>query len=410
MVKRSLFIFFLLLVNIYLHSISDYRIVKVVLLKEFNYGSKDNEIGYFSTPYSEKGPSTEYYCNGLGFDFDNNIYFPDTANKRFYIIDKDLEFKQNIFFDNPYGIQLKFLTNNLIFIYNNNCGFAIVDIEKKELLARVYLSKKDNYKFSNTEDNFIYYDNTVFHWTNNGEIVSFVNPGLEGNKSFTPPEETRKNIKKKKYKGLKNDDQDRLFLNGKLLTRNYYQFITYWMEKHKNMIPPSNSIDFEYGSYKFTSGFTFCGEDNNGNTYWADSIFDYYIFNKDGWIIDKFLVEKSDFKGHRSSNFPPTIHKYGDIYLILRIHTENKYDFIMIPRTWGYDPKPGICAEDNVRVRVRPSIKADVVTSLKKDEKIEILDKTDEKMKIDNMENYWIKIKTKDGKYGWAYEEWIRER
>lgn len=41
--------------------------------------------------------------------------------------------------------------------------------------------------------------------------------------------------------------------------------------------------------------------------------------------------------------------------------------------------------------------------------KIEILDKTDDKIKIDNMENYWIKIKTGDGKYGWAYGEWIKE-
>ena len=50
-----------------------------------------------------------------------------------------------------------------------------------------------------------------------------------------------------------------------------------------------------------------------------------------------------------------------------------------------------------------------MVCDLKKDENIEILDKTDDKMKIDNMENYWIKVKTGDGKYGWAYGEWIRE-
>lgn len=409
--NRKIWIIIFTAVTILLHSIPEYRTVKVVLLKEFKYGSKDNEIGFYETPKNDKGPNMEYYCKGLGFDFDDNIYFADLANKRYTIYDYDLNFLKIIQTKFSGGVQLKFLTNDLIFRYSNSREFSIVDINKKELLSRVYIDKIGEYKFTNTEDNFIYYDNTVFHWTEKGEIVSFVNPSPEGNKSFTPPEETRKNIKKKKYKGLKIDDKDRIFLNDKLLTRNFYHFITYWGEKHKNMIPPVDNIEFvDYTEFKkFSTGFAYYGEDKDGNTYWGTSIFSYYVFNKEGWMIDFFRIPDEDFINYGFVNDPATIHKYGDIYLIGRDYKKEKYDLMTIPRTWGYDPKPGICAEDNVRVRVRPSLKAEIVSFLKKDEKIEILDKTDEKTKINNMENYWIKIKTGDGKYGWAYGEWINE-
>lgn len=396
----------IMVISFQLFSIPNPLIISEVLLKEIYIGDKDGEIGFFSTPSTDKGGGREIFCKGLGFDFDNNIYFADLANERYLVYNYDLDFFKKIQTKFSGGVQLKFLTNDLIFRYSNSREFSIVDINKKELLARVYLDEHGEYNFSRTKDNFIYYNNTVFHWTNNGEIVSFVNPGLEENKSFTPPEETRKNIKKKKYKGLKIDDQDRLFLNGKLLTRNYFHFTTYWADKHKSMISPSNVIDYDYMPTEFTSGPIYCGEDNDGNTYWTYSIFDYLIFNKDGWLID--IIEWERDKEYDSYNYPATIQRYGDIYIIALNYKQKKYELIMLPRTWGYDPKPGICAEDNVRVRVRPSIKADVVTALKKDEKIEILDKTDEKMKIDNMENYWIKIKTKDGKYGWAYGEWIK--
>lgn len=46
---------------------------------------------------------------------------------------------------------------------------------------------------------------------------------------------------------------------------------------------------------------------------------------------------------------------------------------------------------------------------LKKDDDIEILDKTDIKLKVDKSENYWYKVKTKNGKMGLVYGDLIKE-
>ena len=80
----------------------------------------------------------------------------------------------------------------------------------------------------------------------------------------------------------------------------------------------------------------------------------------------------------------------------------------MVSRVWGYNIKPGKCKEDKVRMRVLPSLNFDVIGQLNKNEDIEILTKTDNTEKIEQWENYWYKIRKKDGTVGWVFGEFIK--
>jgi len=83
----------------------------------------------------------------------------------------------------------------------------------------------------------------------------------------------------------------------------------------------------------------------------------------------------------------------------------------MVPRTWGYNKTiKGRCTENGISIRLRPSIKADILGKLNKYDEIEIIDKTDIKLQVEEAYNYWYKIKLSNGTMGWVFGEYVKER
>jgi hypothetical protein len=67
----------------------------------------------------------------------------------------------------------------------------------------------------------------------------------------------------------------------------------------------------------------------------------------------------------------------------------------------------GILNDSRVRVRELPSLDSDSITYLNEGDRIEIIDQSEEPMRIGEMESVWYKIKTSDGTIGWTYGYFI---
>lgn len=59
--------------------------------------------------------------------------------------------------------------------------------------------------------------------------------------------------------------------------------------------------------------------------------------------------------------------------------------------------------DDRVRMREWPLLDAQHVAFLEKDEEVEVLDRSGIKVQIDDMNDYWYKVKRVDGQIGWTY-------
>lgn len=63
----------------------------------------------------------------------------------------------------------------------------------------------------------------------------------------------------------------------------------------------------------------------------------------------------------------------------------------------------GVLNDSRVRVRNEPNLDGEHLGYLEKNQKVEVISKTNEIMKIGDMNSVWYKIKTIDGVEGWAY-------
>ena len=116
---------------------------------------------------------------------------------------------------------------------------------------------------------------------------------------------------------------------------------------------------------------------------------------KDGneyyWKTDKSKLElyQDIISGENSEEIKP---------LILL----NKYWEQIIKSIEIVDRK-GILNDSKVRIRKEPNLDGEQLGYLNKGQKVSILEETDQKMKIGEMDAVWYKVETEDGVVGWAY-------
>jgi hypothetical protein len=67
----------------------------------------------------------------------------------------------------------------------------------------------------------------------------------------------------------------------------------------------------------------------------------------------------------------------------------------------------GVFNDSNVRVREYPKLESVQLGKLNEGTVVKILEMSSEKMRIDDMNDYWYKIKTKEGLIGWSYGHFI---
>jgi len=147
------------------------------------------------------------------------------------------------------------------------------------------------------------------------------------------------------------------------------------------------------------------GKDKDDNQYWGNFFgkdYNLFVFDKDGWLMEAFTPKNINIKIH------PAIHPLGDVYFL---DFDGKSNYLyMVPRTWRYyKTTKGTCIENGISIRLRPSVNADILGKLNKDDEIEIVDKTDIKLQVEYAYNYWYKIKLANGTMGWVFGDYVKE-
>jgi hypothetical protein len=70
-------------------------------------------------------------------------------------------------------------------------------------------------------------------------------------------------------------------------------------------------------------------------------------------------------------------------------------------------PVPGLCTGSRVRIRESPSLDSPVLGHLDRSEVVSLLRRSEEKMQIDSMEDYWFELRTEPRLRGWSYGHFI---
>lgn len=73
----------------------------------------------------------------------------------------------------------------------------------------------------------------------------------------------------------------------------------------------------------------------------------------------------------------------------------------------GISIKYGLLNNSRVRIRIAPNLQSEHIGFLDESQRVEILEITEDKMKIENMESEWYRIKTDSGLIGWSYGYFI---
>ncbi len=186
-------------------------------------------------------------------------------------------------------------------------------------------------------------------------------------------------------------DQDRFILFGnRIITGDDDKFIEYF------------DVDLSFAWSLITV-------DKNNNYYWGDAS-RVLVFTKEGKLL---RIIKTDAKYPMS---PPTIDPSGNIYYFYYNEETYSTDLYRIKNDWSTntpDPyeavnKTGTVTEFRVRIRDNPSLYGKHIGYLTKNDRVEILSRTLEKMAIDDMNDYWYRIKRPDGTEGWTYGYFIQ--
>jgi len=261
-------------------------------------------------------------------------------------------------------------------------------------------------------------------------LFSIANPGPdpeENAKRMLDEAATRALLKEPdKYglQGVTKDARKRIFLNGELQTRDYKKDIEYWMEKNSttDILIYRNLKGHKFKPiHRDTYGMEYIGVDNKGNSYWMSLIgYTMEVFSSYGLIIDMFDYDPDIIRTK------PAVHPSGDIFFLG--YDEEGVNLYRVKNVWDtagraawYKEHGGDVAgtpvtplqyalviSDKVRIRESPSLTGVQLGFLSDGQRVKVLKRSDEKMKVDAMFGYWYKIKSEDGTVGWSYGAFLK--
>ncbi len=106
----------------------------------------------------------------------------------------------------------------------------------------------------------------------------------------------------------------------------------------------------------------------------------------------------------RASIYLIAVDNEGYIYIADQYNkTLTKYQCWITNNDIEIVERKGILNDLKVRIRKEPNLNGEQLGYLNKGQKVSILEETDQKMKIGEMDAVWYKVETEDGVVGWAY-------
>ncbi len=376
------------------------EVYPLVKAKTFEIGASETQLGYDPTQIVIKGPT------GIGFSGKGELYILDCFNDMLKISDDKRGIYESIKIKDSSWTPITLIAmRDYVFGINRDRASYI----GKDGIVRNLIWYKDGAKEIQV---------SVIP----GFCFSMANDGLE---VFVLDEREKsgyRSIKQEAINTLLNDPQkcglmgvdidgeNRLFLNGELVTRDYDVYIRYWMEKNK-VISPRDFWQDKRHAYPPTSGtssgVTYFGKDAKGNQYWSEVSEYVSVFSNQGFVIDYFRYDFS------KSKTLPAVHPCGDVYFldydkdgVYLYRVENVWD--KQGRAFWHTTNATVTAP-NVRLRKTPSLTGAEQGFLQTDERVAILETSKELTIVGAMKAPWYKVKTKSGVTAWAFGGFIEK-
>jgi len=262
----------------------------------------------------------------LGFNSQGIMYINDPLNDGICVFSADFKLIERITKkDIGYG-----------FRYIVHDGF--IEAEEYDGIKIVFLKEKESFYFSFKElgsdiQRGIWVQNKLFLYDSKKSLSLVLNAeeSIVGRRlNVISSNQMKTLLNTPEMYGLQDvtiDNQNRIFLNGVLQTRDYQTFSEYWSEKTESY---SMNQKHKFKPMKSTSnGMVYLGIDGKGNSYWEISPKWLMIFNPEGWVIDAIQFD------YKKTKTLPTVHPSGDIYFL--DYDDNGVYLYRIKNVW--DPK-----------------------------------------------------------------------
>ena len=325
---KYLYIFFILLINLNCIFGESFHMYEENLINSFGFGTKIDNFTFNDNapPAENKGPST------FSFDKNENIYILDSWANSMLVFNKNFELITIIKLNVQYNIVSKQIEINYDRLIFYNLAYSIKIYENEELLSDIG-QRQNRINQNINHDSFIYNNGLVFFWLNNGEINMFDNPGPDKSANVNKTinrEEILDRISKYEigiYNGITIDENNRLFYNKELITRDYEVYINYQISKYNSYEEwRSNNPYIINADLRKSNNKTYLGKDTNNNIYWKTGNKRILVFNSEGHLLDKFQYNRD------ISKTLPAVHPSGDVYFL--DYDENEVRLYKITRRW----------------------------------------------------------------------------
>ncbi len=307
--------------SLYAQSTS-YNEYLMILVHQFSLGSSTGELRVYdaSSMSGYPGPTS------LTFLRDNRILIVDVWNERLSIFNDEFEIQEEIHTTNGRlvaGPFHYFADENVIIGTSMPDTWAGIDLEGDVFFR---MSKTDSPLPNNYFRSYWYHNDVLFIHDRDNCLVSIREPSPvseENRQRFLDTDQTRALFEAGSGwdpQGLSIDEQDRLFLDGELVTLDFRTFSDYWYEVHDGDMSKLSAFGRRIG------GDTFIGKDNQGYTYWDAAHQFILVFSADGKLIEWF---RYDFN---KSSTPPTVSPEGHVYFMNS--TQDTIDIYRVDRQW----------------------------------------------------------------------------
>jgi hypothetical protein len=79
----------------------------------------------------------------------------------------------------------------------------------------------------------------------------------------------------------------------------------------------------------------------------------------------------------------------------------------LLNQDYLFEPTSGVLNADRVRVRARPTLDAEVLGHLNRGDRVQVLDRSGLRVRIDAMNDFWYRVRNAEGLSGWSYGHFI---
>lgn len=324
--KTLLTLFYVaMMLNVYSLEILEYN---EVLVRTFAIGRGYDELYYEEhiAGMDRHGPTA------IAFDEEGYLYICDSWNFRINRYNADFNYEYTIKYNSPNmlnGADQLFVYDNMLYGIGRSSSAMLGDFNGNIYFSIKFLNLPIQYSRI-SKDNHINYNRYFFFYNTNGNI-NCVPPPEDYATSWGAWKVLNNNQTRALFDaeipelaGLTIDDKNRLYMNGKLYSRNYSLFHEHYSSlysgwEHDNrhiIIPIPKSI---------SESVYYIGSDRSGNTYW-DLGGLVRVFSAEGWVKHIFSYSVDNL------SMLPAIHPSGDLYF-LKYDPEGMYLY-KIERQW----------------------------------------------------------------------------